>query len=814
MIKCIVNKQQIKGGVKMKKCISILAGCLLVMQTMLALPLFQLKVDAAGTGQQVFYDDFSSRNYASGGWIVSGNCNIAGSTNPYSLIYKGGIMEKTLDMSNYENITLSFKCFMETDSDSLDVEWYNGSTWTLLESIPTGTYDSKSYSLNVSGISNFRIRFKSVFDDDYDLVKIDDVDISAQDLPTKLFSDDFESKSFVSGQWVNGNSAVSPANPYEGMVSASLNKGDSLKKAISTVGYKNIKIKYVRMSKDCESNDRFTSEWFDGKIWHEIESYQGNSPWTLKEYILPSGAEENPYFQIRFKTLNGRTFIDNVEITADKSNKTQNGVLIIVSNPLYKTGNVAQAIDTYKSDIDKEYGWNNKIIKVNNVADPTADLDYATPETLKALIRTYYDQGYKGFVFIGSEPAIPVPFIRIENPEIPEKYDDNPCDLFYADMDHSWGSVTAGGYYQIDNNNIDKYAPEMFYGRISPGYLANNLTDEANMVVEYLNKVHNYKLNGSNLTREQQKRSFVFYDSNLKTNHGVIGSLLSLGTEIHGYFDDTKTTPEKLSELLEEGYQFGALKIHSTNQAHYIDVLQNNIFVPDLFTVDRLKTINPKIHCLSLCCCTACKFSTLTDGKTDEGKTVNLGTTYLFYKNPGQQNYVLNVSGSVGVWGFEPNKDYWDSIADGLSVGEAYKNFLNYLSSNRNPANNYKPDRSVPKAVLLGDPTLRYKVPLVSNKAPYPFGNLAGWASDIRHKARIGETFTIAPLDEDGGNIFMDVQVLPATVDYKVTNGVLSWTPSASDFGKIYDFKITVYNKDESGEVINKYVEEFSVECQ
>lgn len=751
--------------------------------------------------QQIFSDNFSSNNYTSGGWNISGNCSVVEPTNSFSRIYQGGIMEKSINMSEYENIKLSFDSTVQSDlaNDVLAVEWYDGDKWTLLENLAADGFNQpKSYLINASRISNFKIRFKAVFNDIYDFADIDNIVLTAQKAPILLFSEGFESNDFISGGWVNGQADISRNNIYKGLHSAALNEGDSFKKAFSTVGYRNIKVKYALQSNNCESDDIFTCEWYDGNKWIVIDSSSGNSPWELKQYTLPLNAEENPYFQLRFKVKNGinhYTFIDNVEVSAENSGKTQNGLLIIVSNPLYKTGTVAQAIETYKSDIENEYGWHNEIITVNNVNDTSATVRNATPELLKTVIGNYYNQGYKGFVFIGSQPAIPVPFIQIYDAQNPENNDILPTDLFYADIS-SWGTLQPNGSYHLDTSNLLKYSPEMFYGRISPGSIVDTLTEEANLVVEYLNKVHDYRLNGSNLTQEQQKRVLLFYDSkDFKLSHGDISMFRTLGTEIHGVFDDTKTTPDTLEENLQNGYQFANLFIHSSSVSHSISTLQGDKFEGSSFHIERLKSITPKVHNINLYCCSACRFS-----EQDNTKIPNLGTTYLFSKKDGNPNYMLTVTGSTGSWGPSPSETYWENISDGLSIGESFKNYLVSAKGN-----------GVQKAVLLGDPTLRYKVPLVSNMVPYPSENLAGGLSDIRYRAQIGKPFTIIPVDESGETPIISVEGLPAGADVQNTNGQFTWTPVASDNNKIYDLTLKIVNKNEAGNVVNTYIENFSL---
>lgn len=168
---------------------------------------------------------------------------------------------------------------------------------------------------------------------------------------------------------------------------------------------------------------------------------------------------------------------------------------------------------------------------------------------------------------------------------------------------------------------------------------------------------------------------------------------------------------------------------------------------------------------------------------------------------------MLNVTGSTGVWGPYPTDTYWNNISSGLSIGESFRRFLKYIVTSCN-------DLDAPKAVLLGDPTLRYKLPFVYNKAPYVAKNLASATNDtidIRYKVEVGKTFEISPLDETGDTPIIEIEGLPSGANVQNTNGRFFWTPSYSDTGKVYNLKLTTYNKDDQNRIINKYVEEFSV---
>lgn len=136
--------------------------------------------------------------------------------------------------------------------------------------------------------------------------------------PTTLFYDGFESYDFTTGGWTNSGCTIGSTYKYAGTYAAIFNSSDSLTKAQSTAGYKDIQVKYARYTRNCETDYHFIAEWHDGSMWTGLEDLTGNSSWTEKTWNLPAGANNNANLQVRFKTShNGSTdyaYLDEVRI--------------------------------------------------------------------------------------------------------------------------------------------------------------------------------------------------------------------------------------------------------------------------------------------------------------------------------------------------------------------------------------------------------------------------------------------------------------------------------------------------------------------
>lgn len=134
-----------------------------------------------------------------------------------------------------------------------------------------------------------------------------------------LYSDGFESGNLTGGGWTNSGCTVTSAYKYAGTYAALFNSSDSLHKTINTNNYGNIQVQYARLTRNCETDDFFIAEWYNGSIWTTLESLPGNSAWAVKTWDLPVGAANNASFQIRFRTShNGASdyaYLDEVRVT-------------------------------------------------------------------------------------------------------------------------------------------------------------------------------------------------------------------------------------------------------------------------------------------------------------------------------------------------------------------------------------------------------------------------------------------------------------------------------------------------------------------
>ncbi|MHC4572949.1 MAG: Calx-beta domain-containing protein [Planctomycetota bacterium] len=135
-----------------------------------------------------------------------------------------------------------------------------------------------------------------------------------------LFSDGFESGDFATGGWTtSGSPTVSNKAGYAGTYGAKIPGTSSIEKALSTVGYTGIHVKYYRKTKGFDSGEYVYAEWYDSSGWNPLESTQDTDWGTQMDFTCPAGAENNANFAIRFRTNANRgseyAYVDEVIVT-------------------------------------------------------------------------------------------------------------------------------------------------------------------------------------------------------------------------------------------------------------------------------------------------------------------------------------------------------------------------------------------------------------------------------------------------------------------------------------------------------------------
>lgn len=100
-----------------------------------------------------------------------------------------------------------------------------------------------------------------------------------------------------------------------------LGSNSSFIKEFSTEGYSDIIIEISRWIENCEKDESFIIEWFDGNIWETLEEVKGNISRYVPNnlaFMLPVAASDNKNCKIRIRTENydndDAAFLDHISI--------------------------------------------------------------------------------------------------------------------------------------------------------------------------------------------------------------------------------------------------------------------------------------------------------------------------------------------------------------------------------------------------------------------------------------------------------------------------------------------------------------------
>ncbi|MFC1710815.1 hypothetical protein ACFLZJ_01520 [Nanoarchaeota archaeon] len=159
-----------------------------------------------------------------------------------------------------------------------------------------------------------------------------------------LFEDGFESGNFNNWDESDNDWHITTHSEHSGSYAAwtaDSESQDDLRREISTIGYNNIVFSYwYRIYNDLGSNDHVYVHWYDGSTWHELVDYVNvnDGDWIFETFNLPSGAINNPDFEIRFRSKNlddwwdDKFMLDDVLVTGDTLEQV-NDCELIIDNP-------------------------------------------------------------------------------------------------------------------------------------------------------------------------------------------------------------------------------------------------------------------------------------------------------------------------------------------------------------------------------------------------------------------------------------------------------------------------------------------------
>lgn len=499
-----------------------------------------------------------------------------------------------------------------------------------------------------------------------------------------------------------------------------------------------------------------------GGNYSEIATVAPNST-TFQDPAL----QANTLYNYRIRAFNSAGYSEYSPVMSGRTLETGEKFLIIVSSTLYRYGTIASDISQYKDDILQQ-GYTSRIIKVSKTQDQYADAICPTEKELKNIIKSYYAAGLEGFLIVGSSRDIPTAYWTYHEKCTDGGYTNDPSDLYYADM-QDWVDLDSNGVYEtyhskyVNNRwEADEQRPanpanplplpELMFGRISTDTTITSIDTQAQLISAYFRKNHAYRVNGSNLTDEQLRRSLFLvndcYSGSVRPTPNLI-NVQNATPDMNVLGGYQLLFPERIKAELSKGYTYAQIVTHSGNDGHVVSSWTDEEKKWIGFYLNDLKSCTPKIHQVNLFACYAAQFN-----------VPNFGETYLFYND-----YTLDVTGSTGGWGTWMDSTYYGELNAGIPVGKA---FCNWLLRYR--------DGGAPKGALHGDPLITYPRTL-TNRPPMFSEPL------FSHEATADHQFTmdITAIDPENDPVTIQLQDLPSGAVFDGSR--LVWTPSADLVG-------------------------------
>lgn len=382
------------------------------------------------------------------------------------------------------------------------------------------------------------------------------------------------------------------------------------------------------------------------------------SGWQWFELPDPYRADRynarHPYRPFSFRQ---QTDLSNVPADADKI------VLVLVNTSLQPS--IQAELNRYEQDLIND-GY--------TVVFATAE--GGTQEDMRSRLQTYYTgwgDDFNGCVLVGE---LPIPWFEYYDSGY--GWDVFGCDLYYADMDGLWTDTNYNGTYDTHTDGSGDTRPEIWIGRVT----ANDMSeDEVTLVKKFFDNNHQYRMEKRRLPR----RVLMYIDDDWTYWWWEWDDAFAyLRYERDLEIDMQTTNADDYETRFDDEYEWLAVCVHSNYYYHafLIDYGSNYSY----YYWDELREQNPRFHFyITFACINA-----------DYSEPDYMSGWYLF-----GGDYAQLVLGSTKSGGFLEGNDFFEALADGENLGDAYKRWF----SNKYP---YDDDDTMwwYGLTLLGDPAL------------------------------------------------------------------------------------------------------------
>jgi len=310
-----------------------------------------------------------------------------------------------------------------------------------------------------------------------------------------------------------------------------------------------------------------------------------------------------------------------------KGGDYEDKLCVIVESSLWSA--LEASIDLYVLDVTGE-GY---AVEVHTMAG-------GTPADVRAFLQTKYAEGTTGCMMVGD---LPVPWYEIE-----AEAAEFPIDLFYMDMDGSFGDIDSDGMYDSHTGDVE---PEIYLGRLVTSPMTLNGATEIGLLQLYFHKNHQYRCG----LMPAENRALVYIDDDWEG--GAPSWTMNVGeayaSRVHEY-DRWITTAPDYEGRLPLDFESILVCVHSWPGGHgFKDPSETWTWT----YVSEIVDIQPPAHFYNLFACSNARYV----------ETDYCSGWYIFGPDHG-----LAAIGSAKTGSMLYFEDYYRPLGEGKEIGQAF----------------------------------------------------------------------------------------------------------------------------------------------
>jgi hypothetical protein len=349
-------------------------------------------------------------------------------------------------------------------------------------------------------------------------------------------------------------------------------------------------------------------------------------------------------------------------------NTRDNGLFcILVNSDLYSS--IETSLDQYMTDVSAD-GFT---VSIHTMIG-------GTPPNIRTFLQGKYSEGMVGAILIGD---LPVPWYEADCWD-PVEHEEFPCDLYYMDLDGSWGDIDGDEKFDEHYGSV---TPEVWVGRLTASPLVYGGADEVSLLENYFYKNHLYRIGQMALNN----RGLAFVDDDWEPWAGSWGGDLGMvHSDMTTVSDPYETTAPNYAAQLPQNYESILVCAHSSPNTHWFTTPSSNWTTIDY---DEIVNIDPVAIFYNLFACSNARYV----------ETNYMSGWYIFCQTYGLASIGSTKTGSMLEFGA-----FYGPFSTGKTIGEAFADWFSSIGSDGYELYELCWHYGM---TLCGDPTLRHYEP-------------------------------------------------------------------------------------------------------